>query len=678
MSTTIVSTSSRDGVSACTPFVLPSGGFLLADGISTITTLSKDLTFQPECTGIRTTGLAPSRSVDSLSDQDVKVPFYASTIPQTYAVAATTILSYTLVIVLLITPRALLSGAESRAGFAQARAIISEISGLSSVVGVGRRPWLQKFAALTVAVSLTMATSGTFEVVRRQYHAGYVDAHELRDDVVGSLKIRIIRVISDVFLWLAQAQTLIRLFPRHREKVIIKWTAFALIILFLVFSVLNNFVYPGTFHPRGYIHAIPALSYLFQLALSLLYAAWVMYYSFSKRRFAFFHRKMPNVCLVAALALISVLVPVIFFTLDVSKPDVAAWGDYVRWVGAAAASVVVWEWVERIEAIEREETRHGILGREIFDDDGMLDAPPPARIGWSGGRRRAWDDDGVVPVRQNAHGSIEPKTEYPVNPALYNTVRSQATSRRSDPSLQRRAGFHNSHTGNVLLRSMSGSPSMPTQDPRESTPQNSRAGTLSPATTCYAIHESAISAPPSRGPVEDSEVNIGDRDSNVAEASAHGPTDMLSEPTTRHDLANGPYGSGDPRSDHASIEIVQQAQPHIQAPAALQSLVQPRMSVLMERPEPRSSLDGLTRDLQKSWKLKLRSYATAKSAEVRRRFYSNAQQPILPVIVVPAPPRATKEPSPELDPTGQGNGGGDLASGDRVGPSSRIWPSEQG
>ena len=70
------------------------------------------------------------------------------------------------------------------------------------------------------------------------------------------------------------------------------------------------------------------------------------------------------------------LIPVIFFILDLSQPNVSGWGNYVRWVGAAAASVIVWEWVERIEALERDEKKDGILGREVFDGDEMLENTP--------------------------------------------------------------------------------------------------------------------------------------------------------------------------------------------------------------------------------------------------------------------------------------------------------------
>jgi hypothetical protein len=278
----------------------------------------------------------------------------------------------------------------------------------TSVVGVGRRPWLQKIATITVAISLTIATADTFRVAQQQYDLGYTDANLLVDDVVGSLEIRIVRVISDTFLWLAQVQTLIRLFPRHKEKVTIKWLGFALVSLDTIFSILDDFVNQSArTRPRSFQDAIPALAYLFELAISLIYASCVIYYSLSKRRFAFWHKRMSNICLVALLSLIAVLIPVVFFVLDVSKPDVAGWGDYIRWVGAAAASVVVWEWVERIEALERDERKDGILGREIFDGDEMLDDPAAVEADFPG-RRQYWNRHGF-PTDDSGQTGLGPR-----------------------------------------------------------------------------------------------------------------------------------------------------------------------------------------------------------------------------------------------------------------------------
>ncbi|TKA29212.1 hypothetical protein B0A50_03722 [Salinomyces thailandicus] len=368
--------------SHCSPFILPSNG-VLSFGSAAIT-LTTNVVFQPMCTGDGSWAEGIS-AISGLTD-----PFYASTIPQTYVISAATVIAWILVIMLVIMPRTnFLGNPRAGPGFGNVHGIIGGATGGgTNPLGVGSRPWLQKVAAFTVAISLTIATADTFKVAQNQYGSGYSDATSLRDEVMGSLEIRITRVISDIFLWLAQVQTLIRLFPRHKEKVIIKWIGFALILCDSVFSALNAFFIDHVSRPGNFVDAIPALSYLFELALGLLYAAWVIYYALTKRRYAFYHTKMRSVCVIAVLSLVAVLTPVVFFVTDVSNQDVAGWGDYFRWVGAAAASVVVWEWVERIEALERDEKKDGILGREVFDGDEMLDATPRQEAVLGNGRSR--------------------------------------------------------------------------------------------------------------------------------------------------------------------------------------------------------------------------------------------------------------------------------------------------
>ena len=391
----------------CRPIRLPSGGLLNVSN-DTVITLTQDAVYEPACTDFPNLNL--SLSGFNVSFIDVKDPFYASTLPQVYAIATATIISYMLLIILFITPRTFfVGGAGGGNGFLGRRGMISGASGSTSVIGIGSRPWLQKVAALTVAVSMTIATVDTLRVAEVQYDAGYQDVTALTDKVSDGLEVRVVRVISDTCLWLAQAQTLIRLFPRHKEKVIIKWTAFALILLDVAFSILNSFVYGNMrTRPRTFVDTVPALNYLFAIALSILYMAWVLYYSISKRRFAFFHPKMRNICLMAILSLTAVLIPVVFFVLDIASPDLSGWGNYVRWVGAAAASVVVWEWVERIEALERDENKDGILGREIFDGDEMLRDTPSTEVNWQarsrGGERGSMALDGGPSGGDNEHG----------------------------------------------------------------------------------------------------------------------------------------------------------------------------------------------------------------------------------------------------------------------------------
>lgn len=379
----------------CQPYTLPSGGEINI-GRGTVITLTQDAGFQPACSGSAMPApidpLQPGVDLSVLNRQD---PFYTSTNPQIYAIATVTIVSYMLLIILFITPRTFfVGGVGGGGGFLGSRGMISGAYGSNSVIGIGSRPWLQKIAALTVAMSLTIVTADTFKYAREQYDAGYQDATELTTMVINGVEVRIVRTISETCLWLAQAQTLIRLFPRHKEKLLIKWCAFALIIMELIFTILNQFVVDITRdRSQSFNDAVPAMNYLFALALNLCYGTFVIYFALQKRRFAFFHPQMRNMPLVALLSLTAVLIPVVFFVLDLSKPIISGWGSYVRWVGAAAASVVVWEWVERIEALEREEKKDGILGREIFDGDEMLDATPSSDSNWPSQRKRGTRND---------------------------------------------------------------------------------------------------------------------------------------------------------------------------------------------------------------------------------------------------------------------------------------------
>ncbi|KAI0200502.1 PalH/RIM21-domain-containing protein [Astrocystis sublimbata] len=367
-------------MSACAPLTLAAGGVYSIAGAAPTILAAGAVLFPPCATlapiaqrAIIVTGGVSTDEAEPISPDydDFRTPFYATVFPQCYALAATTVLAYMLLIMLVIAPRSFLDGGIvtlGRRGFANGRA---------NGITIGGRPTLQKIAALSVAVSLTIASVDTFRVAEEQYVQGFQDAHKLQEQVLGGTQLKVIQLISDTFLWLAQAQTLIRLFPRQREKIIIKWTAFALISLDLVFGALNSFQYmTHSFKPRQFTEAVPALSYLFQLSLGLLYAAWVLYYALMKKRYAFYHPLMKNISLMAAFSIGSLLVPVVFFVLDIAEPKFTGWGDYVRWVGAAAASVVVWEWVERIEALEREEKKDGVLGREVFDGDEMIDISP--------------------------------------------------------------------------------------------------------------------------------------------------------------------------------------------------------------------------------------------------------------------------------------------------------------
>ncbi|KAH2327517.1 hypothetical protein KXW87_004599 [Aspergillus fumigatus] len=467
-------TTSKSYSPGCTPFLLPSDGYVYLNRSFAIT-LTENAVFEPVCTSQPTDTRQPSPLLDT------RDPFYSSVTPQLYAIGCATVVSYLLVIILLITPRTFyVGGPGGGANFLGRHGMISgSYSGNSSVVGVGGRPWLQKVAAILVAVSLTIASADSFRVAERQYNYGYSDAEALTEEVIDGTEIRVVRVISSTFLWLAQVQTLIRLFPRHKEKIMIKWAGFALIVLDTIFSILDKFlVKTNTTRPRLYDDAIPALSYLFELALNLLYAAWVIFYSLSKHRYAFFHPKMRNICLVALLSLCAVLIPVIFFVLDIAKEEIAGWGTYIRWVGSAAASVVVWEWVERIEALERDERKDGILGRELFDGDEMLEVTPSEEVDWPRQTYGGGDRDGGSGT-SSGWGGVMGLANRPLR------------TRVGLPRGNRKPDKQRKTVSSDVRRHGAGRPTPP---PAATTPV-SRADTTSAASTVYNVHYHPVSSP---------------------------------------------------------------------------------------------------------------------------------------------------------------------------------------
>ncbi|PGH03568.1 hypothetical protein GX51_03994 [Blastomyces parvus] len=471
----------------CPTAKLGKGGILIVNDSLTIT-LTEDAFFKPSCTDMPIINLDNPTSI-----ADMDEPFYASTSPQMYVIATATVISYLLVIILFITPRTFFVGGRGGGSFLGRRGRLSGSYGSSSVIGVGGRPWLQKVAALTTAISLTIATADSFRVAKQQYERGFMDSSALTEEVIGGLEIRIVRVISSTFLWLAQVQTLIRLFPRHKEKVIIKWTGFALIVLDVIFSILNSFISRSStaLRPSNIVEAIPALNYLFDLSLSLLYAAWVIFYGLSKHRFAFFHPKMRNICLVALLSLISVVIPIVFFVLDLSKPNVAGWGEYIRWVGAAAASVVVWEWVERIEALERDERKDGILGREIFDGDEMLEVTPSQEVDWPGPHNDKYDDGGGA-SSGSGWGGVMGLTHRPLRTRVTFQSRLPKARRRTRKAKTTTATAPNGGSVNT------NDDVHPTPPPNMATPV-SRTDTVSAASTVYRVRYHSVGSLTSAG-----------------------------------------------------------------------------------------------------------------------------------------------------------------------------------
>ncbi|KAF1973837.1 PalH-domain-containing protein [Bimuria novae-zelandiae CBS 107.79] len=676
----------------CAPFTLPSLGTIQLSPDHTIT-LEADAIFTPQCPPTEQSqvneGGGGRSDGDSTSIIGLRDPFHASITPQAYATGAATVIAWMLVIMLIITPRTFFVGGTSgRSGLMGRRGMISGASGGGSIIGVGTRPWLQKVAALTVAVSLTLATADTFKIAERQYEAGFMDAMKLRNEVVAGTEIKVSRIISDIFLWLAQVQTLIRLFPRHKEKVMIKWVGFALILLDIVFNAINSFgPYNKGHSPRHFETAIPALSYLFQLSLSMLYAAWVVYYAITKRRYAFYHPMMWNMSLVALLSIVAILTPVVFFITDISNYTIAGWGDYFRWVGAAAASVIVWEWVERIEALEREERKDGILGREIYDGDEMLNTTPSLEMTWHGSKRQSSSSEdlkkpgngGSGGAFSSGHFGRLSNVAHRLNRARKPSPKSEGNKKRTihvpAPPPAARAGQYNKRNTYVPLQS-------PTDPPPTIASPVSRTDTASADSTVYTVRYHPISeTPPVPRPaaIEERLENGNASEAQPApQPRSQAPNDDPEKGVAQTENANDGHGRGQ-RNWHAIASMNpfrrrgRSPPPEVQRGRVIEPLSVDHVSLNI----PQRNYTGL------ALKDRLGTFAAHQGERFRTR-KGPAQQAdtSLPVTIIPAQPRG-RTWSPEIlhqqSQASEASGAQDPTDSSRTPPTSQATstPSPQ-
>lgn len=555
---------------------------------------------------------------------DLREPFYKTTYPIIYTLAATTVVSYMLVIMLFITPRSFVDGGMVYLG--RRGSFTSGASGTS----IGGRPLLQKIAALTVAISLTIATVDTMNKVHEQYYWGVQNSNELQNQVMGRMDIKVSRLISSTFLWLAQAQTLIRLFPRHRERVLIKWVAFLLITLDLIFSAVSSFKYGETvlsakFNDSG-TKPVPAVSYVFQLSLGILYAAWVMYYAIMKRRYSFYHPLMKNMTLVACISITAILVPIIFFLIDLLQKDFVGWGDYVRWVGAAGASVVVWEWVERIEALEREEKKDGVLGREVFDVDDMLHINA-SEFPWLRRRRSRRDEkDG----KDDDGGDLERQPTATANgwatiPTNTTTNNNSNHTRGQNGTAHTPAEHHQHRTVVDILRP-------PLWSRGDAATPVSRTDTPSAASTVYAVRYQGVS-----------ESTRTPEPLPMAPASGYRPSEtsvpqpaVISRDDTANLAARRPRSTRRPTQDTLDQRVPEEPEMTETQNQQDPELIRHHGDDSLWRPSKTSRNTQTDR-----WDVRsrLEDFAASRADRIRERFRPSTEPGNLPVTVIPAPPR---------------------------------------
>ncbi|CAN6640275.1 hypothetical protein TRVA0_018S00562 [Trichomonascus vanleenenianus] len=308
----------------CERYAIPPGVITYVDGNGdqqTLTITNSGLFIVNGCTeGINLAQVAAIETRD---------PFYGSVAPIAYTSAATTVMSWLLLLLLFVSQK--------------------------------KRPWLQKIATLGVAVTLTASLAAITSNLEEQYNRGYQDADELRQYVYGGIAFQILMVISSVALWMAHIQVTLKLFQTPREKHIIYATGAVLVITDAVLQCCSDFVHPVDTYSERFSNGLYIATLVVELVIVTIYALAVILYTVRKRKYAYSWSTFP----VATLSLAAMISPLVFNILGMASYWFAAWTGFASRVCSAASNVVVWDWLDAIERRQKEAQQKAFMGKKL-------------------------------------------------------------------------------------------------------------------------------------------------------------------------------------------------------------------------------------------------------------------------------------------------------------------------
>ena len=111
--------------------------------------------------------------------------------------------------------------------------------------------------------------------------------------------------------------------------------------------------------------SLPAFSYLFQIALSVMYLCCAVFFAITAHLYALH----PSLLLEALLALLAASSTIILFIVDLANIWAIEWADSLSWITTVFSIVMMREWADRVYTMQRRHEKTGVLGRQLFEDE---------------------------------------------------------------------------------------------------------------------------------------------------------------------------------------------------------------------------------------------------------------------------------------------------------------------
>lgn len=227
---------------------------------------------------------------------------------------------------------------------------------------------LIKSSSLLSTIQLLIVYITCIVKFSQQYYDGYNSVTDMVSYIRSSVHLNVIFFLSFLLLQLTQAQIVMRLFGRKKEKQVALTVGIMLSLTCEILWAVSTFYPVPNDHDTdatSSISLVSAFMYLFRISMAMIFAALMVVYAFNKRTFIF----KKSIMLLTLITLASINLSFGFFVADVSNLWVNELSDVFNLVSYLICNVVAWEWVNRVSQLEKMKQKQGVLGRPVYEDD---------------------------------------------------------------------------------------------------------------------------------------------------------------------------------------------------------------------------------------------------------------------------------------------------------------------
>lgn len=224
--------------------------------------------------------------------------------------------------------------------------------------------FLLQLLTILSSVYMLITVVKSIVVLHNQQRQGYLHGEAVLNAVNDTLYLSIIDMIVVLSLLILQVQVVMRLFLRQSDKRLIFYVGTSAAVVSQTLWGITKF---HNFHEEAEAgKIIPALTYLFRIAMGMCYAAIFTAFLLIKIKQIIANR---HIWLISLLTLVFIYAPVAFFIADVSNTWVYALSEIFSVVTYVICVVIPWEWCNKYNVIRRMMEKEGVLGRRFYEDE---------------------------------------------------------------------------------------------------------------------------------------------------------------------------------------------------------------------------------------------------------------------------------------------------------------------